>query len=153
MVITGIFIDTMGIFFLSKSTHMALYSGFLEGKVKSLVPPGHSAGLIYKVSAHVDYSGLKVFFDFRLLFYYHSADVKDSFPVTSEDSSSYCQHLFKHHLLFSCFLFVNYDAVIAFAFPSRITKYSMGKLCRSSSLKYLATCYRATGSNLGSAFN
>lgn len=53
MVITGIFIDTMGIFFLRKSTHMALYSGFLEGKVKSLVPPGHSAGLIYKVSAHV----------------------------------------------------------------------------------------------------
>ena len=52
----------------------------------------------------------------------------------SSENISYCQHLIKHHLLFSGdFVVVNYDTVIAFVFPSRIVKCSMGKVCHYSS--------------------
>ena len=46
----------------------------------------------------------------------------------SSENISYCQHLIKHHLLFSGdFVVVNYDIVIAFVFPSRNCQVFYGK--------------------------
>lgn len=102
---------------------------------------------------YADYPRLKIFFAFQvtpmLPFSRSEGLVFNLFWGLNQLQSTSFQAPFAVPL----FLFVNYDTVIAFAFSSRIDKCSMGKLCWSSSLNYLATYYRTVGSTLCPPFN